>query len=86
MRLLEDILNILIDEISCVVIFQDRFRSIIIEDGDYPKRLVRYIHLNPVRTGLVDMPKDYPWSSFCAYLVINEITWLTQSRILPNKP
>jgi len=30
-------------------LFQDRFRSILIEEGEYLVRLVRYIHLNPVR-------------------------------------
>ncbi len=30
---------------------------------------LRYIHLNPVRSGLCEIPEDYPWSS--AHLVIN---------------
>lgn len=28
------------------------------------KRVVRYIHLNPVRGGLVTRPENYPWSSY----------------------
>lgn len=63
-------------------LFQDRFRSILIEDSDYLKRLVRYIHLNPVRASLVSEPQEYLWSSFCSYLGIKEIAWLTQNRIL----
>ena len=63
-------------------LFQDRFRSILIEDGDYLKRLARYIHLNPVRANLVLLPQEYRWSSFCSYSALNEITWVTQNRIL----
>lgn len=65
-------------------LFQDRFRSILIEDGDYLRRLVRYIHLNPVRANLVVTPQSYRWSSYCAYLGIENITWLTQIRVLKN--
>ncbi len=63
-------------------IFQDRFRSILIEDSDYLIRLVRYIHLNPVRANLIISPEHYYWSSYCSYLALDEITWLTQTRIL----
>ena len=63
-------------------LFQDRFRSILIEDGDYLKRLVRYVHLNPIRANLVPSLQKHPWSSFCSYMALNEITWLTQNRIL----
>lgn len=63
-------------------LFQDRFRSILTEDGDYLKRLVRYIHLNPVRAKLVAAPQKYRWSSFCSYMALNKITWLRQHHIL----
>lgn len=63
-------------------LFQDRFRSILIEDGDYLIRLVRYIHLNPVRANLAAVPQSYRWSSYCSYLALNEITWLTQTHVL----
>jgi len=45
-------------------------------------RLVRYIHLNPVRANLIKTPQDFQWSSYCTYLARNEITWLTQSKVL----
>lgn len=63
-------------------LFQDRYRSILIEDDDYLIRLVRYIHLNPVRANLAAVPQNYFWSSYCSYLALYEITWLTQTRIL----
>jgi REP element-mobilizing transposase RayT len=37
-------------------VFQGRFRSILIEDGCYMRRLTRYIHLNPLEAGLVVRP------------------------------
>lgn len=63
-------------------LFQDRFKSILIEDGEYLKRLVRYIHLNPVRANLVSLPQMYNWSSYCTYIGLKDIAWLTQSRVL----
>lgn len=35
-------------------LFQDRFKSVLCQDQEYAKQLIRYIHLNPVRSGLVD--------------------------------
>lgn len=31
------------------------------------RKVIDYIHLNPVRRGLVEQPQDWPWSSFNAY-------------------
>ena len=46
-------------------LFQNRYKSIICEDDPYLLELVRYIHLNPLRGGIVkgiaDL-NDYPWS------------------------
>lgn len=58
-------------------LFQGRFKAILIEENVYFKRLIRYIHRNPVRANLIKDPKDYFWSSHNAYLGQNEIAWLT---------
>ena len=34
-------------------LFQDRYKSILCQEQDYAKQLVRYIHLNPIRSGEV---------------------------------
>ncbi len=34
-------------------LFQNRFKSVLVERDSYGQRLVRYVHLNPVRAGLV---------------------------------
>lgn len=48
-------------------LFQNRFRSIIVEKDNYLVRLIRYIHLNPVRAKLTTSPENYHWSSFHEY-------------------
>ncbi len=48
-------------------LFQVRDRALLIDREAYLLELVRYIHLNPVRAGLVSDPLDYPWSSHCAH-------------------
>jgi hypothetical protein len=35
-------------------LFQNRYRSIIVEEDSYFLELVRYVHLNPVRAGIID--------------------------------
>ena len=49
-------------------LFEGRYRAILVEADTYAKELSRYIHLNPVRGGLVDRAKDYPWSSYRHYI------------------
>ncbi len=47
-------------------LFQDRFKSEPVEDADYLRTVIRYIHYNPVKGGLSKDP-HYPYSSFAAY-------------------
>lgn len=49
-------------------LFQGRYRAILCDRDAYLLELVRYLHLNPVRAGLVARPEDYAWSSHRAYL------------------
>ncbi|MCA0295306.1 MAG: transposase [Actinobacteria bacterium] len=44
-------------------LFQDRFRSVPVEDDAQVITLLRYIWNNPVEAKLVDAAEDYPWSS-----------------------
>jgi len=44
--------------------------------------VTRYIHLNPVRAGIVGEPEDYPWSGHRAYLGREVIPWLTTDWVL----
>ena len=45
-------------------LWEDRFKSVIVEDGVAAKTIVAYIDLNPVRAGMVKDPADYRWSSY----------------------
>ena len=49
-------------------LFQGRYRGILIERDAYLVPLSRYIHLNPVRAGIVEKPEEYTWSSYPGYL------------------
>lgn len=44
-------------------LFQGRHRAIICVNEAYLATLIRYIHQNPVRAGLVSKVCDWPWSS-----------------------
>jgi len=63
-------------------LFQGRFKSVLVDDERYLKKLVRYIHLNPVRAGIVADPINYSWSSHRAYLDLEDIFWLSKDRVL----
>ncbi len=45
-------------------LFQGRFKAVLIEDEDYLRRLVLYVHRNPLRSRLVERLAEYPWSSY----------------------
>lgn len=51
----------------CGHLFQGRYKSILIEAESYAQELSKYIHLNPVRSEIVDLPEKYPWSSYEYY-------------------
>jgi putative transposase len=45
-------------------LWEDAFKSVIIEDGVAAKTIAAYIDLNPVRAGMVNDPADYRWNSY----------------------
>jgi REP element-mobilizing transposase RayT len=63
-------------------VFQGRFKAILIDADSYLLELVRYIHLNPVRAGIVSQPTEYSWSSHKAYLGKEDLSWLTTESVL----
>ncbi|WP_338011674.1 transposase [Desulforamulus putei] len=52
----------------CGHLFQDRFRSEVIDNDRYLLEVTRYIHLNPVRAKMVKDAAHYPWSSYSVYI------------------
>lgn len=63
-------------------LFQDRFRSEVVEEDKYILALARYIHQNPVKTGTVKSIENYKWSSYQGY--INKNLYFT--GVLDVKP
>jgi putative transposase len=71
-------------------LFRGRYKSILVCNDSHLLQLVRYIHKNPVKAGVVkDMP-DYEWSSYKGYLsYAKKWNWLHKdyifSMITPKK-
>jgi putative transposase len=52
-------------------LFQNRYKSILVEEEPYLLELVRYLHLNPLRAGLVKSLSEldvFPWAGHSALL------------------
>ena len=64
-------------------LFQGRYKAILIEADEYLESLSRYIHLNPVRAEMEEVPWDYAWSS-CQYFVksLKAPGWIDVDRVL----
>ena len=64
-------------------LFQGRFKALLVEADSYLTALSRYIHLNPVRAGLLQDPAAYVWSSCPDFLGSRPAPdWLETGRIL----
>jgi len=63
-------------------LFQGRYKAILVDADTYLLELTRYIHLNPLRAGIVKEPGDYAWSGHRAYLGREVIPWLTTDWVL----
>lgn len=70
-------------------LFQGRYKALMVqsEGGDYFSTVAAYIHLNPVRAGLLDFNAhelaDYIWSSCSLYLRPSKRPeWLCAERVL----
>jgi len=45
-------------------LWQDRYKSFVIQKDEYLINCISYIEYNPVRAKIVLRPEDYPWSSY----------------------
>lgn len=62
-------------------VFQNRFKSILIESNSYFLKLSQYIYLNPVKAGLVSNPTLYKFSSIREVLGREPLNFLDQDII-----
>jgi len=66
-------------------LFQNRYRSIVVEEEPYLLELVRYIHLNPLRAEVLEAPHSldrYPWTGHSALLGRVPRPWQDTATIL----
>ena len=64
-------------------VFGDRYRSILVEREPYLLELVRYVHNNPVRAGVVDDAAMSTWTSHRAYVGAEDVPeWLDVGLVL----
>jgi len=66
-------------------LFQNRYKSIVVEEDTYFKELVRYIHLNPLRAKMVDSLEAldcYPWSGHGSVMGYVEYGWHETGYVL----
>lgn len=66
-------------------LFQNRYKSIVCEEEPYLLELVRYIHLNPLRAGIVDSLDEldrYPWSGHAVLMGVRELSGQATDEVL----
>jgi putative transposase len=64
-------------------LFRGRYKAILVEADTYLLELLRYIHRNPLRAGLVNSLHRYRWSSHSGYVSHSRRwSWLSTELIL----
>jgi REP element-mobilizing transposase RayT len=63
-------------------LFTSRYKASPVQDDIHALELSRYIHLNPVRAGLVSLPEDWRWSSFRHYIGLEQNSVLSTSAVM----
>jgi len=64
---------------------QNRYKAILCEEDPYFLELLRYIHLNPVRAGIVKTLEDlkrYPWTGHSALMGAMPLRWQAVDDVL----
>lgn len=70
-------------------LLQGRFKSIVVDKDSYLLELSRYLHLNPVRAKMAQLPEDYRYSSYGSYTtnaVDKLVTTTTILEMLAPRP
>jgi hypothetical protein len=71
----------------CGQLFQNRYKSIACQEDLYLKDLVRYIHLNPIRAGIVNNLEElnkYPYCGHCVLMGRKKRYWQDVNYVLCN--
>ncbi|MDA8163429.1 MAG: transposase [Desulfobacteraceae bacterium] len=71
----------------CGYLFQNRYKSILCQEEAYLLELVRYIHLNPVRAGIVkdlEALDHYDWAGHAVLLGRRRKGWQERQEVLAH--
>jgi REP element-mobilizing transposase RayT len=66
-------------------LFENRYKSILCDEDNYLLALVRYIHLNPIRAGIVNSIEEldsYPWSGHQTIIGKEKKPWMAMDDVL----
>ena len=66
-------------------LFENRYKSILCDEGSYLLALIRYIHLNPVRAGVITSITElnsYPWSGHSTIMEKTRYDWMDTAYVL----
>jgi len=64
-------------------LFQGRYKPLLVEEGSYLLNCSRYIHLNPLKSGIVEHPCAYFWSSYPNYVGGTQaVDWVATEPVL----
>ncbi len=66
-------------------VFQNRYKSIVCQEDAYLTELVRYIHLNPIRAGVVkglEELNEWPWSGHASLMGMVGREWQNREYVL----
>ncbi|MDN3017877.1 transposase [Paenibacillus sp. BSR1-1] len=67
-------------------VFEKRYGAELLNSPEYEIDVSKYIHLNPVSAGMVNLPEEYPWSSYRAYIDLKGIPLIEPQPILSYFP
>jgi REP-associated tyrosine transposase len=65
-------------------LFENRYRSVLCEEDNYLLALVRYIHLNPIRAGIIKTIEEldrYPWSGHRSIIGKAKYLWMDTETV-----
>lgn len=63
-------------------LFERRYHATLVDADSYLLELVRYIHLNPVRAGIVRDAGEFAWSSHHVYLGLRTEPWVSTGFVM----
>ena len=62
--------------------FQDCFKAVFVENNPQLMWTSSYIHMNPVKDGLVKHPSEYLWSSYNDYAINRNLPIINKELLL----